>query len=791
MARRGRERERRRRRGIFGRFTRELEGFELEPETRKNVVALVFFLLGIVSILSLFHAAGRVGEWLRPQIFSVFGWGAYVLPFLVTAASLARLDPDRFGFSRGRYLGFFLLVLSGHGLLHLIAPAEESLVLVDQGRGGGYLGWLVSYWLRQGVGDVATWAFLVVVFLIALIMVTNRTPGELLQRLRERRALAQRMSRDAQEAGPPETSEGEEEPAGAGEPLEEMEEQRTLPVFATRLLDSVKVHQSAPDGRQAPPTPRRGFGLPYERPPLALLSDATTRPTSGDVAETQRVIQKTLETFGIPVTMGDVNVGPTVTQYTLKPEEGVKLAKITALHNDLALALSAHPIRIEAPIPGKALVGIEVPNKSVSIVRLREILQHEIFRRSSSPLTFAIGKDVMGHPVVADLDRMPHLLIAGATGSGKSVMINNLIMSFLYRNSPAVVRLLLIDPKRVELALYNGIPHLLAPVVTEPEKAINALRWAVGEMDRRYSLLSETRKRDVTSYNAGRRGGDLLPYIVVVIDELADIMARYGREVEGAIVRLAQMARAVGLHLIVSTQRPSVDVITGLIKANITSRIAFNVASLVDSRTILDSAGAEKLLGNGDMLFLRGDVSRPRRVQAAYVSEDEVKKVSQFLGQRGEAVYDAGITVAQQSLPSAEIRGETEGEVDDALLEEAERVVREASRASTSLLQRRLRIGYSRAARIIDILEERGVVGPADGSRPREVLAQNDPSFPSRLLPRRFDDAGGPTPQTSFTDVSDSAHSSPIRPGTSGGQESAEDDDLGNRGDEDASYRRP
>ena len=749
MARR-KDRERRRRRGIFGRFSREWDGFELEPETRKNVVALVFFLFGIVGLLSLFHAAGRVGEWLRPQLFSAFGWGAYVVPLLVTAASLARLDPRRFGFSRGRYLGLFLFLVSGHGLLHLSAKAEDSLVLVDAGRGGGYLGWLVSYWLRQGVGDIATWVLLIVVFLMALMMVTNRTPGALLQRLRERRALAREEHGESADA----SGAGElAEPAGE----EPSEEQRTLPVFATRLLDSVKVRREAADSRPISAVSPRPPGPAYEHPPLTLLSDATTRPTSGDVTETQRSIQKTLETFNIPVTMGDIHVGPTVTQYTLKPEEGVKLSKITALHNDLALALSAHPIRIEAPIPGKALVGIEVPNKAVSIVRLREILQGDAFRRAPSPLTFAVGKDVMGQSVVADLERMPHLLIAGATGSGKSVMINDLIVSLIYRNSPAAVRLLLIDPKRVELSLYNGIPHLLSAVVTEPEKAINALRWAVGEMDHRYSLLSESHKRDITSYNASRRGRGLLPYVVVVIDELADIMARYGREVEGAIVRLAQMARAVGLHLVVSTQRPSVDVITGLIKANITSRIAFNVASLVDSRTILDSAGAEKLLGNGDMLFLRGDVSRPRRIQAAYISEDEVKKVSTFLGQHGEARYDTTITALQQTLPSVEHRGDTEGEVDDALLEEAERVVREAGRASTSLLQRRLRIGYSRAARIIDILEERGVVGPADGSRPRDILEPGDSPFSSRPPARRSDGNMGPSSQTSFTDEPESA----------------------------------
>lgn len=716
MARQKERSRRRRSRGLFGRFTHQWEDFELEPETRKNIFAVIVLLVGILGILALFNAAGRVGLWVRPYLFTSFGWGGYVVPFLAAGFALLRLDPERFGFSRGRYVGVVLLLLSMHGLLHLFSSAEEGLSLIDAGRGGGYLGWMVSYWLRLGVGDIAAWVILIGIVLVSLMMITNRTPGELLARLREYRS-GEGEEEEAEEELPEEAYEEEQEDA----PLED--DASTLPVFSTRAIDGVKSAQEASAAEQRRATiPKRPAGPPYERPSLQLLSDATTRPSSGDVQEMQRIIQKTLETFGIPVTMDDVHVGPTVTQYTLKPEEGVKLAKITALHNDLALALSAHPIRIEAPIPGKALVGIEVPNKAVSIVRLREVLQGDAFRRAASPLTFALGKDVTGSAVVADLSKMPHLLIAGATGSGKSVMINDLVVSLLYRNSPATLRFLLIDPKRVELTLYNGIPHLLAPVVTEPDKAINALRWAVGEMDRRYTLLSEAHKRDIGSYNAGRRA-EALPFVVIVIDELADIMARYGREVEGAIVRLAQMARAVGIHLVVATQRPSVDVITGLIKANITSRIAFNVASLVDSRTILDSSGAEKLLGNGDMLFLKGDISKPRRIQAPYVAEDEVKKVTQFLSSKGEVTYDDSITSTQRSLGGVENGlSDENGEFDDALMEEAERVVREAGRASTSLLQRRLRIGYSRAARMIDMLEERGVVGPADGSRPREVL---------------------------------------------------------------------
>ncbi len=731
MARRKEQNRQRRSRGLFGRFTKEWESFELEPETRKNILALLIFLLGIVSILSLFDVAGSFGVWLRPRLFTIFGWGAYIVPFLITGGSLLRLDPDRFRFSRGRYVGLFLFLLSAHGLLHLTAPAQDSLVLVDRGRGGGYLGLLISYRLRLGIGDIAAWVVLSVVLVMALIMVTNRTPGELLSWIRARR----RRTEDAVEEEEPETASApaEEPDEPASEPAQE---ERTLPVFATRRLDSVKLSRDGNDlDLRVSAAPRRDSGPPYERPSLELLSDSTTPPSAGDAEEIKRKIQKTLQNFDILVEMKEAHVGPTVTQYTLKPDEGVKLARITALHNDLALALSAHPIRIEAPIPGKALVGIEVPNKAVAIVRLRNILESESFERAPSALTFALGQDVTGQAVVADLEKMPHLLIAGATGSGKSVMINNLIMSILYRSGPALVRFLLIDPKRVELTLYNGTPHLPTPVITEPEKAINALRWAVGEMDRRYTLFSDARKRDIASYNMGKRGQDLLPFVVIVIDELADIMARYGREVEGAIIRLAQMARAVGLHLVVATQRPSVDVITGLIKANITARIAFTVASIVDSRTILDSGGAEKLLGNGDMLFLRGDISKPRRIQAAYVAEEEVKNVVQFLAARGGVVStDDSIVASRPTLSDLEMATlDLNGEVDDALLEEAERVIREAGRASTSLLQRRLRIGYSRAARIIDILEQQGVVGPADGSRPRDVLGDGPVAYGDRV----------------------------------------------------------
>lgn len=726
---------------MLPKIAREWEKFGLAPETRRTVIALFWFLAGVISILSLFGVAGRVGVWLEPRLFLGFGFGAYVLPFVVALVAVSRLDPDRFPFSRGRYLGLLLAIVSGLGLLHIPASPEESLTLADGGGGGGYVGWVVSYWLRAAVGGPTMVLALVVLFAAGLMLVINRTPGQFFVWARERRAARaqERLTEAAREPAEP----VEEIPAGVEEPEvsdggEESEPVSDLPVFSARALDGVRIRGN----RQQAAGNRAVRFPPYEPPPLTLLSDATTRPVSTDIKATQQVIQRTLETFDIAVEMDAVSVGPTVTQYTLKPSDGVKISKIVALHNDLALALAAHPIRIEAPIPGKGLVGIEVPNKAVSIVRLREVLSSEPFKKSPSPLTFSLGKDVAGEPLTEDLARMPHLLIAGATGSGKSVLVHGLLMSLLYRNSPATLRLLLVDPKRVELPLYNGISHLLSPVIIEPEKTINALRWAVAEMDRRYELLSAARKRDLAGYNVGKRPEEALPNIVIVVDELADIMARHAREVENAVIRLAQIARAVGIHLVLATQRPSVDVITGLIKANITSRVAFKVASAVDSRTILDAAGAEKLLGSGDMLYLASDHTKPRRIQGAYVSEEEVKRVVRFLTAKGAVAYDESITASQPDFSEGAFDNGDE-EVDDTLFREARRVVIEAERASTSLLQRRLRIGYARAARIMDMLEERGIIGPPDGARPREVLVSREESGRSEQRPQEFSKDGG------------------------------------------------
>ncbi|MEK7125056.1 MAG: DNA translocase FtsK, partial [Patescibacteria group bacterium] len=475
-------------------------------------------------------------------------------------------------------------------------------------------------------------------------------------------------------------------------------------------------------------------------PPLDILQKDTEDAATGDINASAMIIKRTLANFGIDVEMGEVSIGPTVTQYTLRPAVGVKLSRIGALNPDLSLALASHPLRIEAPIPGKSLVGIEVPNKKVATIGLRSMFEDEEYQKSPYFMPLALGRDVSGNPVYAGLEKMPHLLVAGATGTGKSVAINGILLSLLYRHSPDILKLILIDPKRVELSLYNGIPHLITPVITDNKKVLGALRWVVNEMEQRYHSLSQVGSKDIFSYNAKVSGknGSPMPFIVLVIDELADLMASYGRDIEAAIVRLAQMSRAVGIHLILSTQRPSVEVITGLIKANITSRVALQVASQVDSRTILDMGGAEKLLGRGDMLFLSGDTAKPRRLQGPSVIEKEVHEVVDFLKTQGDKIYEKDEQPALQVDFNARAAITGHGgdqSADDDMYDDAKLVVIESGKASASLLQRRLRVGYARAARLLDLLEENGIIGPGDGAKPREVYAKREGTLATAETP--------------------------------------------------------
>jgi len=636
----------------------------MNPDTTREVMAVILLILGIIILLGLFGLAGSFGHFFIRISTDFWGILGYIVPFIFLGYGVALLLPNRFQVKRASIIGTVLILIFLPALIHPL---------------GGLMGSGVRSAFEHLIGFYASLIVLFGLTIVSFLVTFNTSLKTLWGRLAAERGEQIRVN----------------EPRAS--------------VFQALQNRGAVI--------QAPLSAGIG-GQPWVFPPIDLLDTGSGKATSGNIAKNVEIIQKTLKDFGIEVTMGDVNIGPTVTQYTLKPAEGVQLNKIVARSNDLSLALAQHPIRIEAPIPGKSAVGIEVPNKVPALVTLREILEDENFKKSKSNLTIALGRDVSGNASTVDLKTMPHLLIAGATGSGKSVAINAMMLALLYQNSPADLRLILVDPKRVEFTHYNGVPHLLCPVVFDVDKTISALRWAVAEMDRRFRLFQETARRNIEAYNANPPNGRL-PYIVIFIDELADLMAQAGNEVEAAIVRIAQMARAVGIHLVVATQRPSVDVITGLIKANITNRIAFAVASQVDSRTILDLAGAERLLGNGDMLYLGNELGKPKRLQGVMVTDREVDKVTQFLKKESTPQYDETVLTYHTGLEKGP-RGELMAE--DELYEDAKQTVVMAGKGSASLLQRRLRVGYARAARLLDMLEEEGIIGPAEGAKPRDVL---------------------------------------------------------------------
>ncbi|MFA6272119.1 MAG: DNA translocase FtsK 4TM domain-containing protein [Patescibacteria group bacterium] len=696
----------------------------LNPGTRRGIIVVSLFVVAAISILSFFELAGSVGNYLDQLLRVIFGWGSFLFPIILAVFGYMLIFPDKYSLKASNYLGVFLLLLALLGIMHLFVGQEAAVEAIDEGRGGGYLGLVISLPLLKIMGIWATSIVLVALCCIAVLIVfatsINRLVeggsviGSVMLRIREFfRKINYRVS------------ESRMEKEASAEVEEERSFSRKTITQKADLEDGKEEVISAVNEDVETGDQMKIFNKNKHRPkidiPIDLLEGTSAKPTSGDINLNKEKIKKTLQNFGIEVEMGETNVGPTVTQYTLKPSEGVRISQIDTLQNDIALALAAHPIRIEAPIPGKSLVGIEVPNQKVAVVKLKEIIQSEAFKKRESDLNISLGKDVSGFPWVADMGSMPHLLVAGATGSGKSVCINSIIISLLYQNSPDKLKLILVDPKQVELTIYNGIPHLLTPVITKADKTINALKWAVAEMERRFELLSQTGQRNIKGFNAGVAEG--LPYIVIVIDELADLMSVNAPEVEGSIIRLAQMARAVGIHLVVATQRPSVDVITGLIKANITSRIAFTVASGTDSRTILDFAGAEKLLGSGDMLYVSAQLSKPKRLQGAYVTEREIRNIVDFLKEKGEPEYNEEI-ITRHGAHVGE-KGESLSEDDDVLVDDAQEIILESQKASASFLQRRMRIGYARAARILDILEERGIIGPADGAKPRDVYVKD------------------------------------------------------------------
>jgi DNA segregation ATPase FtsK/SpoIIIE, S-DNA-T family len=702
----------------------------LKHETKHSILAIFSFAASVLFVLAAYGKAGLVGERLYGILEYLFGSAFFLAPAIFFLAGLSFLFSFRAHLIASTVGGGAIMLFSALGFLDAVLGQ----------RAAGQLGFIVSYPLLKFFDFWASIVILTALFIISILLMLNIS-------------LRPNFIFKKSEAEPDESEENQESPAGIKEALmnlkqeiarerlnaeeklsetdDDQAESGAAPESATQETYTDQTDQEEPPlflkKRSVPSVFSAGI-QEFKPPPFDLLEEDKGKPSSGDIKANANIIKRTLQNFGIIVEMGEVSVGPSITQYTLRPAEGVKLAKITALHNDLALALAAHPIRIEAPIPGKSLVGIEIPNKSIALVGMRNILNQPEFQESGGNLIMGLGRDVSGKTAFVNLEKMPHLLIAGSTGSGKSVAIHAMMISFLYRNPPERLRFLMIDPKRVELTTYSGIPHMLTPVITDAKKAILALKWAIGEMERRYELLERAKVRDIQSYQKLKTIQDYpMPYIIIVIDELADIMAAYPREMEASVVRLAQMSRAVGIHLVVSTQRPSVEVITGLIKANITSRMAFQVASQVDSRTILDMSGAEKLLGNGDMLFLSGDSSKPRRIQGAFVSEYEVSRLTQYLeekyGARQAESLDFSPETGQKSI--FENLSENE-EIDDELYNQAEEVIVEAGKASASYLQRRLRIGYARAARLLDIMESRGIIGPADGSKPRLILVKKE-----------------------------------------------------------------
>lgn len=690
----------------------------LKTETKRAIAGVVLIAFSIIAFLSFFSAAGPSGNVILFSLRRLFGILGYLVPFGLIVLGYKFLRTSEEPMPRIRIVGICLLIAGLLGIFHVVGiPVEDAYQTALDGDGGGLVGFFLSFPMSRLFSGLASSLIFIAAFIVGIFLSFNLSPSDV-------RAWALSFWPQAGETEEGEVAEdvGETQDATPGTlPLFRISRKvsSTAPADPNQLKLEAEQRAREEEQKERMRAQVKAANKKYVPPSLDILHSSISKPDSGNIEANKALIKSTLEKFGINVTMGKVSVGPTVAQYTLRPDEGVKIVKITALQNDLSLALAAHPIRIEAPIPNTNLVGIEIPNKDVSLVRLKDLLASKDFQKAPSPLTIVLGKDVAGASQVGNIASMPHLLIAGATGSGKSIFINTLILSLLYRNSPALVRMILVDPKRVELSLYNGIPHLLTPVITEPDKTVNALKWAVKEMDRRYRLLAESGSRNLPSFNANNPD-EAMPLIVIVIDELADLMATHARDVEGMIVRLAQMSRAIGIHLVLATQRPSVNVITGLIKANVPARIAFNVASQIDSRTILDAGGAEKLLGSGDMLFLPGDRAKPTRLQGGFISEEEVRQVVEDLREKNPVETEFDDSIISSAVSSGS--GEAGDAGDDVLFEEAKRIVMDSKKASASLLQRRLRVGYSRAARLLDMLEEYGVISPQEGNKPREII---------------------------------------------------------------------
>jgi S-DNA-T family DNA segregation ATPase FtsK/SpoIIIE len=798
---------------------------DISGDAKRSIIAIFLVVLAIIFTLGFFDAAGIAGDKLTHLVGIIFGWGKFIMPLVLLMLAIILIRKKSTFFYISKSFGILVVFFSVLSLFHLLSfPVEDFVKMADSGAGGGYSGYLIANLLTAATGKIASTLILMATLLVGLIIAFNFSFTDIQKKLPQQKNdkflgifSKQKKLKNNLEEEPDEFEEQEEDVLAINNKDIDIKNNKKLlkedqiisdsnvinsqknkaeekdvfggdtdfdddlPKVETKIIPEIKidkieevVDKNIPqkseienqvevenENNQSKNIPKK-----WQFPPLSLLEKSKGSARGGDVNKNAEIIKETLSNFGIKVELDDIITGPTVTRYSFRPPSGVKLSKITSLNADLALALAAHPIRIEAPIPGKSLVGIEVPNRATVAVRMQELVKSPLFKNEKDKLLLALGKDVNGEFIISNLAKMPHLLVAGATGAGKSVTINSILISLLYKNSPLDLKLILVDPKRVELSLYNGIPHLLANVIVDNNKVLNALKWAISEMDRRYKLLEETGSRDIGSYNQKRKAGNKriytdpetgreveeemenLPMIVIVMDELADLMVSHGKEVEGSIVRLAQMSRAIGIHLIVSTQRPSVEVITGLIKANLPSRIALRVSNGIDSRTIIDNVGAEKLVGQGDMLLVGPNSASAQRLQGVYIDENEVKRIVDFIKQQKDFIMDDidldeilenddsknGVVKTSQGIasvdfdqaPAEAIDEASNPEKEEALYPKAKEIVIKAGKASTSYLQRTLRVGYARAARLIDLLEENGVVGPAQGSKARTILVNSD-----------------------------------------------------------------
>ena len=706
-----------------------------------QVGAVLLVVLSLLLMVAWFGVGGPVLEWLHKATLSMLGYAMYGLPILLIyiAVEIFRAENNRLPLAMK--LAAILEVVWLSGLFGLLKTPTRP-------NAGGFIGDTANRAMSAMVDPGIAALIYVVLIIITALFITQTSPFMVIKKIAE--AFKRDHFEEDNDAAVMKKVAGEDAASvksssdiklNAGVPTVDPvtpKDKKASPLSSLRgsvARDKAAEEQAALVAAHDPN---------WQAPSLDLLEKKQSPADAGDIRQNAQIIHDTLAEFNIDVEMEDANIGPKVTQYTLRPPSGVKLTRITALETNIALNLAAQSLRIEAPIPGQKAVGIEVPNRRAADVRLYGVLDSKQWKNAREPLSFAIGKDISGEAVVGELNKMPHMLIAGQTGSGKSVMINTLLTSLLYRNSPSDMKLILVDPKQVEMAPYEDIPHLLTPVITEPEKTISALKWAVNEMERRYKLLAAEKIRDIKGYNqrlatrakkipVADADGNIqqhedgaMPYIVIVIDELADLMMVAARDVEALIVRLAQKARAVGIHLVLATQRPSVDVITGLIKANVPARIGFTVASQVDSRTILDQIGAEKLLGQGDMLLYTPSMSKPKRIQGAWVTDDEVNKITDHLRMQSAPQYNDEVVAQPVQLNGkGGMAVDFGGGGEDEAFMDAVRVVIEGGKASTSYLQRRLRIGYGKAARLIEEMEERGIVGPANGSKARDVLVSS------------------------------------------------------------------